>query len=182
MENISVLDLSDFPLDEKVRLKFRWNTRSKNKAKTNPVNDIFISEGDDKFLDYLNWHGLADGPDLLMLSSNGHYYYDFEDLRGVKTLVNQKKLNHIKELNDFLYNVHNLLSPRTHFIGCFSDYKTQKRNSLYSRMYRKIINFLDSKIETEIDNKELSRLLESHGFKVIDMTEIDGLTYFLTQN
>jgi hypothetical protein len=100
----------------------------------------------------------------------------------VKTLINQKKLNHIKELNDFLFNVHNLLSPKTHFIGCFSDYKTQKGISLSSRMYKKIINFLDSRIETEIDKRELSRLLESHGFKVIDMTEINGLTYFITQN
>ena len=49
-------------------------------------------------------------------------------------------------------------------------------------MYKKIINFLDSRVETEIDKRELSRLLESHGFKVIDMTEINGLTYFITQN
>ena len=182
MENISALDLTDFPIGEKISLKFKWNKRSNNKPKTNPVTDKFISDGEDKFLDYLNWHGLANETELLVLSSNGHYYYDFEDLRGVKTLINQKKLNHIKELNDFLFNVHNLLSPKTHFIGCFSDYKTQKGISLSSRMYKKIINFLDSRIETEIDKRELSRLLESHGFKVIDITEINGLTYFLTQN
>lgn len=34
----------------------------------------------------------------------------------------------------------------------------------------------------EIDSKDFSRLLESHGFKVLDMTEINGLTYFRTQN
>jgi uncharacterized protein Smg (DUF494 family) len=49
-------------------------------------------------------------------------------------------------------------------------------------MYKKFINFLDSRTEIEIDKKDISRLLESHGFKVIDMTEINGLTYFLTQN
>jgi len=43
-------------------------------------------------------------------------------------------------------------------------------------------NFLDAKIDVEIDSKDFSRLLESHGFKVLDMTEINGLTYFRTQN
>jgi hypothetical protein len=49
-------------------------------------------------------------------------------------------------------------------------------------MYKKLINFLDSRIDIEIDSKGISRLLESHGFKIIDMTEINGLTYFRTQN
>jgi hypothetical protein len=49
-------------------------------------------------------------------------------------------------------------------------------------LYKKVINFLDSKIDVDIDRKDFSRLLESHGFKIIDMTEINGLTYFRTQN
>ena len=60
--------------------------------------------------------------------------------------------------------------------------KSQKGISMTSRMYKKFINFLDSKIDIEIDSKDISKLLESHGFKIIDMTEINGLTYFRTQN
>ena len=104
-----------------------------------------------------------------------------EDFKGVKTLINQKKLNLIKELNDFLNTVYNVLSPKTNFIGFFSARKDKKGVGLSSKMYKKFVNFLNSKFEIEIDKQYLLKLLESHGFKVVDMTEINGLTYFLTQ-
>ena len=179
MEYISVLDKNDFSFSWKMRTNFRRNDVSD--TKTNPVIDKLTAEGDDNFLVYLDRHGLANESKLLMLSSSSHYYYDFEDLRDVRTLINQKKLNQIKQLDDFLYSVHNVLSPKTNFIGCFTDRKTHKRISLSSRLYNKFINYLDSRIEFEIDKNDISRLLETHGFKVIDMTEINGLTYFLTQ-
>jgi hypothetical protein len=182
MEYISALNISDFTNFERVRKELKRKSSFPNKANANPIIDTSITEGDDALLGFLNRHGLANEPELLVLSSNRHYYYDYEDLRGVKTLINQKKLNHIKELNEFLKNIYSVLSPNTNFIGYFSDLTTQKGNSLSSRMYKKIINFLDSKIEVEIDKFDMSRLLESHGFKVIEMTEINGLTYFLTQN
>ena len=182
MEYISVLNISDFINYEEVRKELERSERSRKKTNADLVRDTFITESDDAFSGYLNWHGLSNEQGLLVLTSNRHYYYDYEDLRGVKTLINQKKLNHIKELNEFLRNVHSALSPKTNFVGCFSDRTTQKGISLSSRMYKKVINFLDSRIEIEIDKNHMSRLLELHGFKVIDMTEINGLTYFLTQN
>jgi hypothetical protein len=182
MEYISVLEKSDFNIDEKVRTNFKNNNISHNKTNTGPANDKFFADSDENFSGYLQCHGLANEPKLLVLSSSHHYYYDLEDFRGVRILINQKKLNQIKQLNDFLFTVYNVLSPKTSFIGCFSDRNTQKGISLSSRMYKKFINFLDSRTEIEIDKKDISRLLESHGFKVIDMTEINGLTYFLTQN
>jgi hypothetical protein len=111
-----------------------------------------------------------------------HYYYDYEELREVKTLINLKKINLIKHLDDFLHTLCYGLSPKANFIGCFSDRKTQKGVSLISRLYKKFINFLDSRIEVDIDSKDFSKLLESYGFKIIDMTEINGLTYFRSQN
>ena len=48
--------------------------------------------------------------------------------------------------------------------------------------YKGFINFLDAKIDVDFDKKDVLKLLESHGFKVMDMTEINGLTYFRAQN
>jgi hypothetical protein len=118
----------------------------------------------------------------LVLSSKSHYYYDSEELKEVTTLINLKKLNLIKHLDEFLHTICYGLSPKTNFIGCFSDIKSQKGISLTSRMYKRFINFLDSRIDIEIDSKDISKLLESHGFKIMDMTEINGMTYFRTQN
>jgi hypothetical protein len=148
----------------------------------NPAHLKLAGEVDENFLNYLNWHGLANEDKLLVLSSTLHYYYDYDELKEVTTLINLKKLNLVKHLDDFLHTLYNGLAPKTNFVGCFYDHKTQNDTSIFSRFYKRVINFLDSKIEAEIDGRAFSRLLETHGFQVIDMTEINGLTYFRTQN
>jgi hypothetical protein len=182
MEDISVLQRTGKTTDKKVRTNLSRPKLSPETTKNNPVLDKRLTEGDENFLDYLRRHGLANEANLLVLSSKLHYYYDSEELKEVTTLINLKKLNLIKHLDDFLHTLCIGLSPKTNFIGCFSDRKSQKGISMTSRMYKRFINFLDSKIDIEIDSKDISRLLESHGFKIIDMTEINGLTYFRTQN
>lgn len=138
------------------------------------------NEVDENFMNYLSWHGLANEDKLLILSSKLHYYYDYEELKEVTTLISLKKLNLVKHLDDFLQSIYSGLSPKANFVGCFADRKSEK--SITTRFYKRFINFLDAKIDTEIDKKHISKSFESHGFKVMDMTEINGLTYFRTQN
>ncbi len=182
MKEMIELNNSNDVVKRRVKRKFNVTRPSSTEHVTNPVIDNLIAEGGEAFLDYIKWHGLVNEPNMLILSSKYHYYYDHEDLKSVTTLINLKQLNLINHLDVFFKNVCNGLSPKTNFIGCFYDKKTQKGKSLPSRMYKKIINFLDLRIDTEIDKTKLSRLLESNGLKVIDMTEINGLTYFRTQN
>ena len=182
MENIMNLQISDVMTEKKAGTKINGKKHSPEKTKSNPVIDNKFTEGDENFFNYLHYIGLANEPNLLVLPSKNHYYYDNNDLKGVTTLINLKKLNMIKHLDSFLNTVYHVLSPETNFIGCFSDKKTQTDIGWSSRMYKRFINFLDSRIDFEIDKKDVSGLLESNGFKVIDMTEINGLTYFRTRN
>ena len=182
MEDISTLHKSGIIGYKKARTNFNGTKLSPERTITYPVIDNLINEGGENFFLYLNWLGLSDDPNLMVISSNHHYYYDFDDFKGVTTLINLKKLNLIKHLDSFLYTISHVLSPKTNFIGCYSDRNTQKEIGSPPRMYKKIINFLDSRIDIKIDKKDVSRLLESHGFEIIDMTEINGLTYFRTQN
>ena len=182
MEDISVLKKQRTAIDNKVRTNLNKPKISPETIKNNLFAEKPVSEVDENFLNYLNWHGLANESNLLVLSSKSHYYYDYDELKEVTTLINLKKLNLNKHLDDFLHTLYNGLSPRANFIGCFADIKTQKGVSITSRLYKRFLNFLDARIDVEIDSKEFSRLLESHGFKVIDMKEINGLTYFRTQN
>jgi hypothetical protein len=182
MENISVLQKSGIIGDKKVRTNFNETILFPKKTITNPVIENLIAERGENFFLYLNWLGLTDDPNLMVLSSSHHYYYDYDDFKGVTTLINLKKLNRIKHLDSFLYTISHVLSPKTNFIGCFSDRKTQDEIGSPSRMYIKITNFLDSRTDIEINKKDISRRLESHGFEIIDMTDINGLTYFRTQN
>lgn len=161
------------------RTKIKEGNTIPIKNKKSPAIDL-EGEVDENFKNYLSWHGLANEDKLLVLSSKLHYYYDYEELKDVTTLISLKKLNLVKHLDDFLQSLYKGLSPRANFVGCFSDRKSEK--SVTTRYYKKFINFLDAKIDTEIDGKNISKLFESHGFKVVDMTEINGLTYFRTQN
>ena len=182
MEEMSVLNRSGIVKDNNVRTNSHGTKIRKEKEEVNPVIDNLIEEGGENFFHYLKWHGLSQERNMLVLSSKHHYYYDHNELESVTTLINLKKLNLIKHLDSFLHSVCNVLSPKTNFIGCFSDWKTQKGVGLTSRMYKGFINFIDARIDMEIDKNDVSRLLEANGFQVIDMTEINGLTYFRALN
>jgi hypothetical protein len=164
------------PVSSRTKIKEGKNTPINRKSSAMD----FEGEVDENFMNYLSWHGLANEDKLLILSSKLHYYYDYEELKEVTTLISLKKLNLVKHLDDFLQSLYTGLSPKANFIGCFSDRKSEK--SVTTRFYKRFINFLDARIDTEIDGKNISKLFESHGFKVVDMTEINGLTYFRTQN
>ncbi len=141
-----------------------------------------VAEGDQNFYNYIKKIGISDDPDLIILSSRNHYYYGESDLKDVRTIINLKKLNLIKHLDKFLNSLVHILPPETNFLGCFSDNRTTDRNghkvSMISRYVERINNFLDSKTDRDMNQKEVRELLLSHGFKIFDMSKIDGVTYF----
>jgi len=182
MENISTLNATGLTEDNNVINSFSGSNFRTEEPMGNPVINDLVAEDGENFLNYLSSHGLENENNMLVLSSKHHYYYDPNELKSITTLINVRKLNLIKHLDSFIQSVVYVLPPKSNFIGCFSDWKTQKENGLTSRMYKGFINFLDAKIDFDIDREEVSKLLESHGFRVIDMTEINGLTYFRAQN
>jgi hypothetical protein len=175
--------------NRKTDFKKRSNTKIKNGANMkearnieNPVINNLIEEGGENFYNYLECHGLADEDNMLVLSSKHHYYYDPTELERITTLINVKQLNLIKHLDSFLHSVVHVLSPDSNFVGCFYDWKSQKSTGFTARIFKNLVNFIDAKIDVDYDKKDVSRLLEAHGFRVVDMTEINGLTYFRAQN
>ena len=156
------------------------------------------------YLDFLEWMGLSDEANIIILSPNNHYYYDNEELKEVKVLLNLKHLNHIKQVKDFLYTVNKALTYKSYFTGSFIDKKHQYSffaNSVYpgnnlqegvdpvengisSRipLLNMIYDFIDSRTNNRnLTKKTVTMLLEVTGFKVLDMTEIDGITCFCAQ-
>jgi hypothetical protein len=182
MENISTLNVTGKISEKSIMRNSDRTIAKQEKTVENPVMSDLIAEGGENFFNYLEWHGLTNDDNMLVLSSTRHYYYDPNELQAVTTLINVKKLNLIKNLDTFLNSIEYVLSPESNFIGCFADWKTQKETGITSRMYKGFLNFIDSKIDVDYDKKDVSKLLESHGFKVVDMTEINGLTYFRARN
>lgn len=159
-----------------------------------------ISDG---FSFYLRKLHLEGDPNMIVLSSSNHYYYEAEELRNTKTLVNVKQLNHINQVREFLDNIFSLLPAKSYLTGCFSDNEDQNRflsdsykpdlkiegqfdpaeNGIASRnvFLNMVYNLLDIKTNRYLTKKTVTRELEISGWQVVDMTVIKGLTYFCCQ-
>jgi hypothetical protein len=182
MEVITILNNSGITSDRKVRTDLNDKKFRSDEKRNNPVIDYLIAEGGENFYSYLKLLGIADEPNMMVLSSRHHYYYDNNDLKGVVNLINLKRLNLLRHLDSFIHTVSSASSQGCNFIGCFTDWRTREITEVPSRRYRGFINSPDCRSEIEIDRIYVSRLLEEHRFTVIDMTVISGLTYFRTEN
>jgi hypothetical protein len=184
MGNISVLErgvISDILSQKNFNEKLLINEQSA----TNPVLENIISEGGNDFFHYLNWTGLLNEPNLMVLSSLHHYYYDHKDLIGIRTLINLKKLNQIKHLESFLHTLYRILPSKSYFVGYFKSNSHHRNGTSFyhsSKFLGGLVNIFDSKSERGLSKKSVSVVLEEYGFKVIDITDLNGMTYFWAQN
>lgn len=127
--------------------------------------------------------GLTDDHNCLVLTPDEHYFYGEEDLKNIRTLINLKSVNLIKNPDKFLHNLYRILQPNANFIGCFKDNKSARNyTDKSSSLLNWFINFLEKKPEHRMSKGDITELLETHGFRIMDMTEIDGLTFFCSKN
>lgn len=162
-----------------------------------------IAEGGDSFYNYVEWIGLLKDPDLIVLSSFHHYFFENEDMKNTKTIINLKQLNLIKEIDLFFHSIFKIAPPKSNFIGCFLDSKIQYEyaiNNMLSQYHatnnidpfengiksrnaflNTVYNLLDSKTDRYLTESNVISLLKRQGFKVMDMTKLNGLTYFHSQ-
>jgi len=117
---IKKYDIAD---NKDVNVIFNQMGASLDLVKNNPGIEILASESNDNLINYLEWLGLDKDPNIVVLSSFHHYYYEFEDMKNVKTVVNLIHLNKIKDIRSFFRSICNILSPKSNFIGYFIDSK-----------------------------------------------------------
>jgi hypothetical protein len=186
MEDISVLKSASIISDKTQGTNVKERKISHRRTGFDPSIVTLIAEGGVNFFRYLKSLDISRETNLIVLSSKHHYYYDENDLKSVRILINLKKLNLIKHLDMFLYTLVRILPQNANFIGYFSDSKTVKGNGFqfnrFSRLLNRFNNFLDSRTDHIMNKNEVTELLERNGFKTIDMKEMDGLIYFYSQN
>lgn len=181
-----------------------YSDKSQNSVtKQNPLFEKNASGINDSFKNYLEKLHLINDTNTLVLSSSRHYYYESEDLRKIKTLVNLKQLNHITQLDEFLNSIFCILPPGSFLIGCFSDNKNQYwflsdshkpqniipgqfdlvENGISSRIpfLNMIYSMMDTRTNRYLTKSSVKLHLEEADMKVLDMTEINGLTFFCAQ-
>ena len=183
MENILVLGNAEISNDFVPSL-LREKLLKPVSTRLNPVLENIRTEGGEDFYQYLKWLQLAKKPYLLALSSLHHYYYDSDELKRIRTLVNLKKLNNINQLDSFLGIVVRMLPQKANFVGHFKS--NDQERSVFpfyqsSKFFDRMVNFIDSRTDRSLSKKEVSNLLEEHKLKIVDITEINGMTYFCSR-
>lgn len=144
------------------------------------VMEYLLLTGCEDLHNYIQWTGLIKGNGMMILLPISHYHYDFEDLKNVRILINQKKLNNVRHLESFLHTLFRVLPADAYFFGCFvcTDRATEGKspNPFHKNKYPK--KAFESQTERFITRKGVSILLEGQGYKVIDLTDLNGITYF----
>ena len=186
MENVSVSKCTGESNDKPQETRFNMDKIFHLKIGFDPSIITLIAEIGINFFRYLKILGMSGETNLIVLSSKYQYSYAEDDLKNVRILINLKKLNLIKHLDMFLNTLVRILPPNTNFIGYFSDKKDVKRNGFHFnrvlRLFNRLNNLIDSGTAHIMNKNEVTELLERNGFKTIDMREMNGLTYFISQN
>jgi hypothetical protein len=138
------------------------------------VINIMTSENSSDFYKYIVKLGIVKkDPKLLILSSKHHFYYEIDEMKNIKTVINLKQLNDIDSLNDFLKLI-NDLQKNTILCGCFTNYKF-----FWSKKYYEMfLALIDLKMKRLISESNARSLLIAQNYKILDMKEINQITYF----
>lgn len=169
-------------------------------TENSPVDEILRAEGCESFRNYFERIGFSLDQKFVVLSSLHHFFYDAEEIKNTKGIINLKELNKIKNLKNFLQSIFYVLPSKCYFFGCFTDNKNQsgfslRRNSsehisgknakaiengILSNIpfLNKLYNLLDSKTNHYMTKINVTMMLEDNGFKVINMTEQNRVTFF----
>jgi hypothetical protein len=152
---------------------------------------------------YARQLGFVNDSEMIELSSANHYFYDAEEMKNVKALTSRTELNRTKDIKSFLRSLYTILQPKSHFIGYFIDdhrkndsfqnikdsvvnsdeLSEEIENGIKSRypFLNKIYSVLDSRTYNILSGRTMELYLRNSGFKVIDMTHLNGITYFCAQ-
>jgi hypothetical protein len=188
--------------DEPVKLTYRRRLLYENSRISKLFEDIPENARED-FFNYLAEQGLVSETGMLVIPSHRHFFYDAEDMKKIKTVVNLRQLNHIREMKEFLRTVADMLPQRSNFIGCFVDNKAQSgfsdkynnqsgqmeensevyENGIESRIpfINRMYSIIDARTNRYLTRRSVTNLLKEYGLQVIGMTDLHGITYFCTQ-
>ena len=188
--------------DQAINSSYRMNNANRAR-KLNILFEELTDEVREDLITYLNRMGLAGEAQILVIPSTRHFFYDAEDLRGIKTVINLKQLNYVREIREFLSKISEMLPNNSSFVGCFIDNKSQTgfsdkysnlpkqlsekaeayENGIKSRIpfINRMYSFIDAKTNRYLTKKTVSHLLEECSLQLVGMTELNGLTYFCTR-
>ena len=166
-------------------LEFEKRRLTAGQAVTNHVLEKLKAEGGIDLYNYLCWIGLSVQPNIMVLSSMKHYYYDHSDLKNIGVLISMKMLNQVSHLESFIHTLFRLLPCKSHFVGCYRSTSEEKGNAILrlpSRLFSGLHSGNGCASGMLFTRKSAGNILENNGFVLNDLTDANGITYFWAQN
>lgn len=166
-------------------LEFDERRLTAGQTVSSPVLEKMILEGGIDFYNYLRWIGLSEQPNIMVLTSMRQYYYDNNDLKNIGVLINMKKLNQIAHLESFIHTLYRLLPYQSAFVGCFCNPGEERSEVVRRKSVKLFHGFRISagyRAGRSLTRMSVANILNSNGFIVKDVTDINGLAYFWAQN
>ena len=178
MEDFLMLAGQEIVTEKKPSLSFN---REKFLALCNadPFLSKLILNGGEIFLYYLNDHNLSTRPDMLMIGRNGGYEFDLSDIWSSSVIVCLNKFNNLRNADAYLRIFGREMKKGSFFTGCFkmSDSSLKAAN----KKVRTLSGNNSSGKDTRISDEDIVLLLGSAGLDLLDITEINGVAYFLAR-
>jgi len=133
------------------------------------------------FFRYLWSAGLTKESGMIILSSHEGANWGRCDLRDARMLINLRRLDLIKHLEMFVSSLVRLLPPETTFVGCFAQgglvSAGDEPSDGHTGLWAGLAGHSSGRCQL-LSRDRVSALLEGSGLEVIDMKEMNGLTYF----
>jgi hypothetical protein len=141
---------------------------------------------DNNFIEYLSRMGFLGESELLVLSQENNYCFSQSNLKDLKVLVILKRLDKLRHPGTFLNIIGRLVPFGAYLVGCFTpinSFPGEKRAYLHSPYAEKRTTGNYEIISGLYTGRlNIPGMLVPLGFKIIDTTEIKGLTYISCQN
>jgi hypothetical protein len=201
---LETLDIKPITSKPVVMLK---NLKKNKPVNAIPKGEVFaeiVEEVGQEVFNYLERFNLTKESNIIYLSSVHHYLYGLEELKVVDVVLNFRLLNKVPHLWYFMLTMNHILPVNGYFSGCFLDYQREKKAILESKpsmigyimlygykFFNRIIPQIPvlNKIQLFFNHgrlqcltvEEVRALLHKGGFRIIDMTGIDDVTFFIAQ-
>jgi len=133
------------------------------------------------FFRYMRSAGLAERQGIIILSSHEGANWGRSDVQRAGTLISLRRLNLIKHLDMFISSLVRLLPPDSSFVGCFAQKhipETGKEHTGAVTGFSQETGYHSRCGYRELNSARVSAILERSGMVVLDMRELNGLTYF----
>ncbi|MBN1386911.1 MAG: hypothetical protein JW965_00605 [Bacteroidales bacterium] len=188
----------------KIKSSVYYKTSTVKDAYSGYLYKQLSDEGSEDFYNYINWLDLVKELNFIILPRTNYYYYQPEDLENIKTVINLKPLNRINKLVPFLESIFSILPDYSYLTGCYENNtmnnaginqryitRTNKRDKSKgnenenryrgSWLFNNMKRIFSSGTYHQLSKERTTSLLKEAGFTILDITALNGRTYFCAQ-